>query len=98
MKFSLKSLYNWYRNAIRNPKYRWWIILGTLIYLLSPFDLAPDIFPIVGEIDDFILVTLMVTEISQLILDRFKFVKSNPVSSPKQTSSETIEVEAVSAD
>ncbi|NJP11877.1 MAG: DUF1232 domain-containing protein [Leptolyngbyaceae cyanobacterium RU_5_1] len=41
-------LYNWYRNTLRHPKYRWWIILGTLLYLLSPVDISPDMFPILG--------------------------------------------------
>jgi uncharacterized membrane protein YkvA (DUF1232 family) len=98
MKIPVQSIYNFYRNAIRNPKYRWWIILGTLAYLLSPFDISPDFIPIVGEIDDFILVTFMVTEVSQLILDRFKSTKAKPVSSPTETSNETIEVQAVSAE
>ncbi|AFY78280.1 MAG: DUF1232 domain-containing protein [Hydrococcus sp. C42_A2020_068] len=98
MKIPIQSIYNFYRNAIRNPKYRWWIILGTLVYLLSPFDISPDFFPIVGEIDDFILVTFLVTEVSQLILDRFKSTKTNPVAAPTETSNETIEVQAVSAE
>jgi uncharacterized membrane protein YkvA (DUF1232 family) len=98
MKIPVRSIYNFYRNAIRNPKYRWWIILGTLVYLLSPFDISPDFFPIVGEIDDFILVTFLVTEVSQLILDRFKSTKTNPVATPTETSNETIEVQAVSAE
>ena len=72
MKVSITSLYSWYRDTIRNPKYRWWIILGTLAYLISPFDIAPDLIPIVGQVDDFVIVTLLVTEISQLILDSFK--------------------------
>lgn len=72
MKVSITSLYSWYRDTIRNPKYRWWIILGTLAYLISPFDIAPDLIPIVGQLDDFVIVTLLVTEISQLILDSFK--------------------------
>lgn len=72
MKVSITSLYSWYRDTIRNPKYRWWIILGTLAYLISPFDIAPDLIPIVGQLDDFVIVTLLVTEISQLILDSFR--------------------------
>ncbi len=72
MNFSLESLYSWYRNMIRNPKYRWWIVLGTLAYLWSPIDILPDIFPIVGWIDDGLLATLLVTEISQLVLARLK--------------------------
>ncbi len=72
MKVSITSLYSWYRDTIRNPKYRWWIVLGTLAYLISPFDIAPDLIPIVGQIDDFVLVTLLVTELSPIILDSFK--------------------------
>ncbi len=72
MKVSITSLYNWYRDTIRNPKYRWWVVLGTLAYLVSPFDIAPDFIPIGGQIDDFVLVTLLVTELSQLILESFQ--------------------------
>lgn len=98
MQLSMKSLYNWYRNAIRNPKYRLWIIFGTLIYLLSPFDISPDFIPVVGEIDDVLLMTLMVTEVSQLLIDRFKASKTDSVASNNEAANETIEVEAVSAD
>ena len=72
MNFSLESLYSWYRNMIRNPQYRWWIVLGTLAYLWSPIDILPDIFPIIGWIDDGLLATLLVSEISQLVLARLK--------------------------
>jgi len=72
MNFSLESLYSWYRSMIRNPQYRWWIVLGTLAYLWSPIDILPDIFPIIGWIDDGLLATLLVSEISQLVLTRLK--------------------------
>ena len=65
----MKSLYDWYRNTLRNPKYRWWLILGSLIYLLSPLDISPDFIPIVGWIDDGIIVGLLVTEVSQMLID-----------------------------
>ena len=50
MKFSIESLYTWYRNVLRNPKYRWWVILGTLVYLVSPFDILPDFVPLWGRL------------------------------------------------
>lgn len=53
MKITPQAIYSLYSNAIRNPKYRNWIILGTLIYVLSPIDISPDIFPLAGQIDDF---------------------------------------------
>lgn len=67
MKQLVESFYAWYRNGLRNPKYRWLIIFGTLTYLLSPIDISPDVFPIVGWIDDGILIVLLVAEVSQLL-------------------------------
>lgn len=67
MKQLVESFYAWYRNGLRNPKYRWLIIFGTLTYLLSPIDISPDVFPIVGWIDDGILITLLIAEVSQLL-------------------------------
>lgn len=72
MKFPLHSLYGFYRNAIRNPKYRWWLILGTLVYFLSPIDISPDVIPFVGEIDDVLLMTLMLTEVSQMLIEKVR--------------------------
>lgn len=67
MKQLVESFYAWYRNGLRHPKYRWLIIFGTLTYLLSPIDISPDVFPIVGWIDDGILLTLLIAEVTQLL-------------------------------
>lgn len=93
MKFNLQSLYGFYRNAIRNPKYRNWIILGTLIYVLSPFDIAPDFFPLAGQIDDFLLLSIMLTEVSQMVLSNFK--KKEDKYTENETT-KTVDVDAVS--
>ncbi|MBE9078509.1 DUF1232 domain-containing protein [Romeria aff. gracilis LEGE 07310] len=69
MKNPAKAFYDWYRNALRNPKYRWLIILGSLAYLVSPIDIAPDFIPIIGWIDDGVLATLLLTEVSSLVRD-----------------------------
>jgi uncharacterized membrane protein YkvA (DUF1232 family) len=74
-------IYTALRTVIRNPKYRWWAIAGSLVYLLSPFDLAPDALPIVGWIDDGLLATIVVTEVSQLLVD-FRKTKKNQVNQP----------------
>jgi uncharacterized membrane protein YkvA (DUF1232 family) len=93
------KLYDWYRNTIRNPKYRWWIILGTLAYLLSPIDIAPDFLPIIGQIDDAVIVTLLVSELSQLLIDRVKASKSTVAdSSTVSTETDSVDVNAVSVD
>ncbi|MGA0198270.1 MAG: YkvA family protein [Prochlorotrichaceae cyanobacterium] len=68
MKFSLATLYHWYRKLVRNPQTRWWVVLGTIVYLFSPVDFAPDIFPFAGQIDDFLLITLLLSELFQIAI------------------------------
>lgn len=69
MKTLVKAFYGWYKAILRNTKYRWIIVLGTLIYFISPVDIAPDFIPMVGWVDDGILATLLVTELSQVALE-----------------------------
>ena len=68
----IETFYNWYRGAIRHPKYRWLVILGTALYLISPADLLPDIIPGLGLLDDGVLVTLLVAELSSLAMGYLK--------------------------
>lgn len=63
-------LANWFRKLLRNSKTRWFVILGSLIYLVSPLDISPDVFPIVGWIDDGLLATIVVTELTQMAMDQ----------------------------
>ncbi len=86
MKFLIKLLYNWYRNIIRNSKYRWLIVLASLLYLVSPIDLATDAIPILGWIDDGVIATVLVTELSQVVLEQLKNRKE------KNTEPETVSV------
>ena len=72
MNISPSALYGWYRDTLRNPKYRLWIVAGTLVYLLSPIDIAPDFLPIVGQLDDLAIVALLVAELSQITIEWFK--------------------------
>jgi len=97
MSFSAKSIYNWYRSAIRNPKYRWWIILGTLGYLVSPIDIVPDFLPIIGQVDDLTVLTLLISEVSQLLTERVKTRKAQiNTDAANANSDNTVEVDAVS--
>jgi uncharacterized membrane protein YkvA (DUF1232 family) len=72
MKELVQSFYSWYRSTLRNAKYRWIIIAATLLYLVSPFDIAPDFIPVIGWIDDGVVATLLVTELSQIALEFLK--------------------------
>jgi uncharacterized membrane protein YkvA (DUF1232 family) len=73
--FSLESIYNWYRQLVANPKYRWWVIGASLLYVLSPIDIAPDFIPFIGQIDDAVVITILATEIAGVLKDRANAVK-----------------------
>lgn len=78
MKFIVQPLYNWYRTLLRNSKYRWIVIVGSLLYLVSPIDFATDAIPILGWVDDGVIATVLVTEVSQLLLQQLKQRKEKP--------------------
>jgi uncharacterized membrane protein YkvA (DUF1232 family) len=94
--------FNGYRTLIRNPKYFWLVILGSVLYLADPVDILPDVIPGIGWLDDGLVATFLVTEITQVFLDRLKasknqqqFVNSNTSQAPE---SNTVDVEAVVVD
>lgn len=52
-----------YRRVLSDPRTPWiaWCLLGAGVgYLLLPFDLIPDWIPVIGLLDDVILVPLLV--------------------------------------
>jgi uncharacterized membrane protein YkvA (DUF1232 family) len=93
MKFPMQVVYNWYRNLLRHPMYRWWVILGTLIYIFSPIDIVPDFIPIFGQIDDVLILSVLFSEVSALVMAAI-----NGSQNSDKSSSETIDVDAVSVD
>lgn len=90
MKFLVKPLHNLYRVVLRHPKYRWWVIAASLLYLIGPIDISPDVFPIVGWIDDGLIATLLVTEVSQLLVDRLKSKRTESSSNPSVANANTV--------
>jgi uncharacterized membrane protein YkvA (DUF1232 family) len=89
----MQFIYNWYRNLLRHPIYRWWVILGTLIYIFSPIDIVPDFIPIFGQIDDVVILSVLFSEVSALVMAAMKGSQNSD-----KSSSETIDVDAVSVD
>ena len=77
-------------------------MLGTLVYLLSPFDISPDFLPILGEIDDFVLVSMLLTEVSSLAFEKFKSRGSDSLETENDPTTEksapAIDVKAVSVE
>ncbi|GAB4375901.1 MAG: DUF1232 domain-containing protein [Elainellaceae cyanobacterium] len=97
MKFLIQPLYKLYRTVLRHPKYRWWVILGSLLYLVGPIDISPDVLPIIGWIDDGMVATLLISEVSQILLDRRKTQKESATRADvaPNASKTPIEVDAV---
>jgi uncharacterized membrane protein YkvA (DUF1232 family) len=49
--------------ALRHPAAPGWLKLGAaliVLYVLSPVDLVPDVFPVVGAIDDLLLAPIAI--------------------------------------
>lgn len=58
--------------AYKDPRTPWWakaMIIITLCYLLSPIDLIPDFIPVLGYLDDLIIVPLLITLSIKMIPD-----------------------------
>jgi len=70
--------FGWYRALLRNPQYRWIAILGSLFYLISPIDLSPDVVPLLGQIDDVVIIMLLFSELSQQLLGGSRSEQSGP--------------------
>jgi uncharacterized membrane protein YkvA (DUF1232 family) len=95
--FSIQSIYEWYRGLLQNPKYRWWVVGASLVYLVSPVDLLPDIFPVVSWIDDAVVIGLLVTELSQLASAKLKekSVRVDETTTTTPATADSIDVNAV---
>ena len=94
-------LHDLYRKALKHSKYRWLVVLGTVFYLINPLDLSPDVLPVLGWIDDGLIVSLLVTEMGQLMSEQLTRKRSGFSAAAPDTVDEsddvpTITVEAVS--
>jgi uncharacterized membrane protein YkvA (DUF1232 family) len=47
----------------RLPRSRKWLLAGLLLYLASPIDLVPDFIPVVGQLDDAIVLVLVLRSV-----------------------------------
>ena len=54
-----------YQQLIENPKSRMIVVVLTLIYLISPIDIIPDLIPVIGELDDSILIIMLIYALLQ---------------------------------
>jgi uncharacterized membrane protein YkvA (DUF1232 family) len=88
----VQSFYDWYQKTIKHPKYRWVLVAGTVLYLISPIDISPDFIPIVGWIDDAVVASFLVAELSQIFLQMLTSKKTSPRPGHFDTTHTTVDV------
>ena len=92
------ALHDLYRKALKHSKYRWLVILGTVFYLVNPFDFSPDVIPVLGWIDDGLIVSLLVTEMGQLMSEQLTRKRSGFVATPAETDQNLEDVQTITVD
>ncbi len=98
MNFNLQSLHNWYRSLLQNPKYRWWVVGASLVYLVSPIDLAPDFIPFVGLIDDTLIISLLVSEVASIAKAKLQSHNTRSAKSNPDVTEQVVDVQVMAAD
>ncbi|MBW4461802.1 MAG: DUF1232 domain-containing protein [Nodosilinea sp. WJT8-NPBG4] len=89
---SPQAFYDWYKRTLENPKYRWLLAGATLLYLLSPIDIAPDFIPIIGWIDDAVVASLFIGAMSQIVLSGLNSKRSGLQADATDTAHTTVDV------
>jgi uncharacterized membrane protein YkvA (DUF1232 family) len=98
MNFNLQSLHNWYRSLLQNPKYRWWVVGASLVYLVSPIDLAPDFIPFVGLIDDTLIISMLVSEVASIAKAKLQAQNTRTTKSNPDVTGQVVDVQVMAAD
>jgi uncharacterized membrane protein YkvA (DUF1232 family) len=93
MNFNINSLHNWYRSLLQNPKYRWWVVAASVVYLVSPIDLIPDFIPFAGLIDDTLIISALVAEVA--LVAKTKLESQNTRSTPNTAADQVIDVQPI---
>lgn len=51
----------------RVPRSARWMLIGLAIYIASPIDLIPDFLPVIGQLDDIIIIPLVLMRVRRMI-------------------------------
>lgn len=81
----------------RNPAARGWLLLGVVIYLISPLDLLPDLIPGLGQVDDLVVLGFTIVQLLGLLFQPPSVPPNPPPASsqsPLKKVEQTIDVEA----
>lgn len=68
---------DWYNGVYREiPWYSIAAIILGLLYLISPVDLVPDIIPVLGQVDDVVIIRWILTHIAKQDLNKYRQFKT----------------------
>jgi uncharacterized membrane protein YkvA (DUF1232 family) len=98
MNFNLQSLQSWYRGLLQNPKYRWWVVAASIVYLVSPIDLIPDFVPFVGLVDDTLIISLLVAEVASVAKLTLQSQSTRFNTAKADSGSQVVDIQAVPAE
>lgn len=67
------------------PKKQVYSIIGALLYLILPFDLVPDVIPVVGLLDDVAVITYIYNELMKIVTAIYKNYEKQAFSTIDET-------------
>lgn len=68
---------DWYNGVYREiPWYSIAAIILGFLYLLSPVDLVPDMIPVLGQVDDVVIIRWILTHIAKQDLNKYRQFKT----------------------
>ena len=77
LKLLINLFKDWYNGVYREiPWYSIAAIILGFLYLLSPVDLVPDMIPVLGQIDDAVIMRWILTHIAKQDLNKYRQFKT----------------------
>jgi uncharacterized membrane protein YkvA (DUF1232 family) len=74
------------------------VVGASLVYLVSPIDIAPDFIPFVGLIDDTLIISLLVSEVASVAKAKLQSQNTRFNKSNTDVTDQAIDVQAMAAD
>ena len=77
LKLLINLFKDWYNGTYREiPWYSIAAIILGFLYLISPIDLVPDMIPVLGQIDDVVIIRWILMHIAKRDLDKYRQFKT----------------------
>lgn len=77
LKLLINLFKDWYNGVYREiPWYSIAAIILGFLYLLSPVDLVPDMIPVLGQVDDVVIIRWILTHIAKQDLNKYRQFKT----------------------